>query len=313
MQLSDLKPGVPFDVILGLIDVNVAPFTSRPGQHLRATAMDGNGTIPAVMWDDVASSLKITDITSNSVYRIHGSLGNYKGAPQLQIVSIALPTAEDEADVATLLPGGPLSADELRDQLLTLLNGLEYDHPDLMNLITTIWSLDARSQRVPWAQPGDTVFDCMLQATAASKHHHAYRGGLAVHTLEVARTVIAAASTPTWNSLNGGLLTAGALLHDVGKIWEYDSSKIGFPRYPETSMTGGHFMVARDLIIAHSAGVDPDTTQKLIHMILSHHGRLDWGAMVLPATSEAVLLAHADLLSARLTQAIAGSYNPNGI
>jgi 3'-5' exoribonuclease len=137
------------------------------------------------------------------------------------------------------------------------------------------------------------------RAFAAQYNHHAYRSGLLDHSIAVAQATAAAAQIFT--GINRDLAVCGALLHDIGKLDAYsgdehvtmnDAGKlIG-------EVSGGYYNVRR--CIEGSPGFPPSLAQSLLHIILSHHGCLEHGSPVLPATREALLVHTMDKLSGDL-------------
>lgn len=149
-------------------------------------------------------------------------------------------------------------------------------------------------------------YDAFRSAPAAREHHHAYPGGLLDHTVEVVELCLKASCL--YPELDLDLLLAGALLHDVGKVDEYAFSPSGVVRTPAGELLGHVFVGAsRVASLCAEAGVVGEPAMKLVHLVLSHHGRREWGSPVEPAIPEAVLLHQADLLSARAAAAVKGA------
>jgi 3'-5' exoribonuclease len=136
-------------------------------------------------------------------------------------------------------------------------------------------------------------------APAAKKYHHAYAGGLAVHTAEVHRMAIAMSVGTQF-----ALLTVAAIWHDYLKVEEYevvkgeDGPEYGSTRFADLIYhpAGGY---AEFLVLARRLDVDALTVQEIGHCILSHHGRQEWGAPVEPKTEAAWFLHSADMWSSR--------------
>jgi 3'-5' exoribonuclease len=135
---------------------------------------------------------------------------------------------------------------------------------------------------------------------ASLNGHHARLGGLLQHTCEVAHLALAAARlAPT---ADRDLILAGALLHDIGKVESYSWEGLFEPTIPGRAL--GHVILGSLLLdrAVHAARHPPCTREELEllhHLILSHHGKLEFGSPVLPLTLEAEILSHADLTSAR--------------
>ena len=148
------------------------------------------------------------------------------------------------------------------------------------------------------------------RAAAARQNHHARRGGLLEHTLQMLRT--ADALCGVYPALNRDLLLAGVLFHDAGKLWETCPPAEGFeiPRGVRGELLG-HISIGievvnalwRGLPLADWAALEPaseDVRLHLLHLIASHHGELEYGSPVEPKTPEAVALHHIDNIDARM-------------
>lgn len=152
------------------------------------------------------------------------------------------------------------------------------------------------------------------RAPAALKHHHAYTGGLAVHTKEVLDYGLAIGAQ--FPAFNRDIFITAALWHDYSKTVEYVEALVshsrvsGFVTYTKQveewtrattyEATQGHILTGAQWCYHHATrlGVPADLRDAVIHCILSHHGRKDWGSPVEPATLEALVLHHADMCSA---------------
>jgi 3'-5' exoribonuclease len=136
-------------------------------------------------------------------------------------------------------------------------------------------------------------------APAAKRVHHAYLGGLVVHTRNVLR--LAEAVSKVYENLNVDLLMTAAVLHDVGKVYEYDfSRKIDFST-PGRML--GHIVIGYELVGAKIKSI-PDFPEsmklRLLHMILSHHGEFEWGSPKQPLFVEALVLHFIDNLDSKV-------------
>ncbi len=136
-------------------------------------------------------------------------------------------------------------------------------------------------------------------APAARGMHHAFIGGLLEHTLSMA--VVAGMLSGHYPQVDRDLLMAGTLLHDAGKVSEY---KIGSDfSYSDDGRLVGHILRAVIMVeqaAAELGDIDAEQLRELVHLIASHHGKLEWGSPVAPKTLEAVLLHQIDLLDSRM-------------
>jgi 3'-5' exoribonuclease len=133
---------------------------------------------------------------------------------------------------------------------------------------------------------------------AARTMHHAYVGGLLEHTLSMA--ALADLLANHYQMVDRDLLLAGALLHDAGKVSEYNVSS-NFT-YSDDGRLVGHILRAVIMVeqaAAELGDIEAGQLRELVHLVASHHGKLEWGSPVAPKTLEAVLLHQIDLLDSR--------------
>ena len=150
-------------------------------------------------------------------------------------------------------------------------------------------------------------------APAALSHHHAYTGGLSVHTKEVIDYGLAIGAQ--FPAFDYGIFITAAIWHDYAKVVEYtlrhheEIEDIGglttfssnWTRATTHEATQGHILTGAQWCYHHAVRhcAPADLRDAVIHCILSHHGRKDWGSPIEPATLEALVLHQADLLSAQ--------------
>ena len=137
------------------------------------------------------------------------------------------------------------------------------------------------------------------EAPAAVSIHHAYVGGLLEHTLSIMQ--LADALAQHYPTLDRDLLVAGAFLHDLGKMRELTSDATF--AYTDEGNLVGHLVIGAMLVedwAGELAGIDADLRLKLVHMILSHHGKKEFGSPVVPKFPEALALHFLDNLDSKL-------------
>ena len=151
---------------------------------------------------------------------------------------------------------------------------------------------------------------------AAVKNHHNYVGGLAYHTLSMAR--LAESVLAMYPYLNRDLLLAGILLHDLGKTIELSEPVL--PEYTAAGNLLGHISLMSNLIDREAVRQKVENTEEVMllkHLILSHHGKMEYGSPVVPMVPEAEVLTILDNLDARLVmmkdsidQTLPGMFGP---
>lgn len=130
-------------------------------------------------------------------------------------------------------------------------------------------------------------------------HHHAYPGGLAVHTAEVLEYALGMAEVDSW--ANKEVLTVAAIFHDYAKLRDYQEDSTTPSGFRPTQYRDRirHVSGSHAFYIVCTDGVETPFNDEVSHCILSHHGRQEWGSPVEPQTLEAHILHYADMLSAR--------------
>ncbi len=139
-----------------------------------------------------------------------------------------------------------------------------------------------------------------MKSSAAITMHHNILGGLIYHSYRMAKAADALCSV--YPILDRELMVCGAVLHDIGKMTEYETSEIGDSCFTSDGILFGHLFIGANIVEKYAEGKNysPEKIKMLRHMILSHHGKQEWGAVVNPATPEAMALHLIDCLDARM-------------
>lgn len=246
---------------------------------LMVVLTDKTGSINGVMWDNVdkySDKFEIDDLVNAS-----GSVKLYDARPQLTIFSIE--KTEQEANLTDFLPAAEGDVEQLWEDFENYLG--QISDPFLSKLCDTIFSEKSFS-------------DNFKISPAAMALHHNYIGGLLEHTISVIKNCIFFADL--YNA-DKNLLITGAALHDIGKVVELNYSR-SFS-YSDEGRFIGHLAIADSLICGIIRDIDDfpkETEMMLRHLMLSHHGELEWGSPKRPKTLEALILHHADNLDAKV-------------
>jgi 3'-5' exoribonuclease len=195
-----------------------------------------------------------------------------------------------ERDLADLLDGPPRSADQMEADLRDLLATIQCPH--LRALLDCVFA------------PGSETWAQFRDAPAAKRYHQAYRHGLLEHCLTVAQGV--SSMSATFPGIDRDVAVTGALLHDIGKLDAYTSDPLAIDMTDLGKLCGeiplGYYRVRR--LMEDLPGFPARTAAAVLHIILSHHGRLEHGSPVTPCTREAALVHFVDNLGGTL-----GSYD----
>ncbi|MBR3968475.1 MAG: HD domain-containing protein [Clostridia bacterium] len=262
---------------------NVEVKTSSKGDtYLDFTLGDSTGEINGKLWRyNVAEH---GEYKANDLVKIRGTISQYNGADQLRIERIRPTIDSDNVHIEDFVRTSGYSSEQMYDELMNIANS--FADNNLKLLVTTMLS-DNRENLLFWP--------------AAFKLHHALRGGLLMHTLSIVRLCEGVCNV--YPFIDRELLLAGAILHDISKIDEFDVNDAGVADgYTIEGNLLGHISMGATKIdkYAERLGVERRVSVLLQHMILSHHGEPEFGAVVRPMFIEAEVLSELDLMDARI-------------
>lgn len=251
---------------------------------LRLKLCDASGSAEAVAWDDAearfAAAAPGTPVHVAGAFEVSDRWG-----PKIKLTELREASASEYAP-EDLAASSEVSLEHLESGLRQLLATVQ--EPQLRLLLDRFFAEDSPI----WARFRD--------APAAKVYHQAYRHGLLEHTVSVAQAVSAAANF--FPGIDRDVAVAGALLHDIGKTEAYNEDSLAIDLTDAGRLQGeiplGYYTVRRE--IEEIPGFDPALAQAVLHIILSHHGSLEHGSPVVPATREAVLVHMIDNLGGRL-------------
>ncbi len=256
---------------------------TRAGKpYLLLTLADRSGEISGPAWDNAEALEPIC--TTGAVVRVRGQVQTYNNKLQVQIKNVE--AVDDTAwQPEAFVAASTRSQDDMRTELDRLISGVRT--PYLRALLKHIFD-------------GAATGPLFQTAPAAKGIHHAYLGGLLEHSLSMAR--VAALLADHYRGVDRDLLVAGALLHDIGKTEELLNTT-GVIEYTDVGRLKGHLVIGCEMIGRAVRGIDgfpDDVLTHLQHLVLSHHGRLEFGSPVMPMTAEALLLSFIDDLDAKM-------------
>jgi 3'-5' exoribonuclease len=249
--------------------------------YLSLTLADRTGTLDAKMWDGAAEAASTFD--RGDFVKVKGLIEVYRNRPQMRVHKLR--RAEDaEVDFADYFPHTACDIDQMWTELRAAVAEMSNTH--LRALVEAFLDDPEVAQR-------------FRKAPAAKSLHHARIGGLLEHVMSLVRLWRLACQN--YQFIDRDLLLAGVVLHDIGKIYElsYDRS-FG---YTTEGRLLGHMTMALKMLDAKAAAVSgfPPKLKTLVeHMILSHHGRYEFGSPRLPVFPEAVLLHYLDDLDSKM-------------
>ena len=287
-DLASFEEGRLFDgFFLVLAKQQRTTRTNKP--YLNLMLGDKTGQLEARVWD-VGDSRIAKDFDRGDIIKVRGSAVRFEDRSQIKVdqLRVATPLEVDKSD---LLPSTQYSVDELWTKLLATVES--FTNPDLKRLLDAIL-----------ADP--VIAGAYREAPAARGLHHAWLGGLLEHVVSLLG--LAERVAAHYTLLDRDLLLTGVILHDIGKIREL-SWAIGFD-YTIEGILLGHIQIGVDMV---EKAIDalPDFPPRLrtlvIHLILSHHGKLEFGSPKLPMIPEALALNFVDDFDAKM-QAVTSEF-----
>jgi len=262
--------------------------TNKP--YLNLILCDKTGQLEGRVWD-VTDYRIAKDFDRGDVVKVRGSVSRYNDRLQMKVEQLRK-THPGEIDKADLMPATTYDVQELWQRLLGFIDS--FTDPHLKLLVSNIFN-DLE------------IAAAFREAPAAKQLHHAWLGGLLEHVISL--LTLADRVAPHYPILHRDLLLTGVILHDIGKIQEL-SWDIGF-EYTTEGVLLGHIQMGASLAEKTMDSI-PDFQPRLktlvLHLILSHHGKLEFGSPKLPMIPEALVLNFVDDLDAKM-QAVQSEFD----
>jgi len=258
--------------------------TADNKNYLDMVISDTTGEIPLKFWD--ISDLDKETYFAGSVVKIKGTVSLYREKLQAKVSRIRLATEEDGVQVSDLVKTAPVPPVDLLAIIDNTIASI--GHPKMKQIVEFCVS---------------RVKEQLLSYPAGKSVHHAYYGGLAYHMVRMLELADFLCKQRPF--LNQDLLKSGILLHDLCKIEEFEGGEQGI--VTEYTMRGnllGHISIINNWIYeaALQFHIQPhdDVVTALQHLVLTHHGKLEYGSPVLPQLPEALALSQIDMLDSRM-------------
>lgn len=263
------------------------------------TIMDKSSTLEAKVWSSstwvdhtTGENIEISCPSESPLVKelvgrtvgVFGTVTKYREKPQYQFSQVWIVNQnKEEYRPDNFIRSSPISVDKLEQEFWQIVNECKGEPGEFLRKVF-------RPDTELWIQ--------FKELPAAVAHHHAYAHGLIEHTLGVTRSSIAIARSYIGCEYapDVSIVTAGAILHDIGKLDTYKLAPS-----PQSTLFGtvlDHIATgyARFTKLADEYGLSELTKTHIGHIILSHHGQREFGSPVLPATPEAMIVAAADNL-----------------
>lgn len=292
-QLRQISSGERFKV-LGVIQQIKSRSDKNNRPFWELSLVDSEGSIDAKVWSDgkwwdsrSGERVHIDPVTSgisalllNSPVGVIGTASDFRGKQQYQFLEVFLLDSE-RFPISGFIQASPVPIERMEEDLRSMISSCR---PAMRAFLEKTFS-------------GDLLKN-FRDLPAAVSHHHAYVHGLLEHTLAVTRSAraLGEAYRDSGVEMDLDVVTAGGLLHDIGKLESYRLDPFPSMTVPGTVIDHialGFSMFSR---LAEEHGLDGNLATAIGHILVSHHGRKEYGSPVLPATPEAMVVASADEL-----------------
>lgn len=276
--IGNHQVGDPFDDFV-LIKEATKGVASNGKPFLTLILRDATGEIEAKLWDATKEDEAV--FIPEQIIKIQGNINEFRGKPQMRIGTIRLSQPTDGVKVSDFVEKAPIEQEVLMEKIMEAV--FEMSNPSLQRIVRAF---------VKKYQTG------LLTYPAASRNHHAYVSGLAHHI--VSMLALARELHQLYPEVNKDLLYAGIILHDLGKIKEL--SGVVSTSYTIEGKLLGHIPIMVEEIghMAKELDIQGEEVVILQHLVLSHHGKAEWGSPTPPLIREAELLHFIDLIDAKM-------------
>ena len=259
--------------------VSFTKLTSTTGnQYANIELQDTSGTIEGKKWSIDAEDIYV--FQPGNIVSISGEVLNYKGNLQVKIYSGRV-LDNKSVDLSKFLIQSDFSLKNLKDRYNLLLSEIKDEEINL--LVNEIY---------------EKYDEELFTYPAAKRNHHNYLRGLITHSISMAETALYLGKK--YKNINLSILLAGALLHDLGKIIELSGPAV--TTYTTEGQLLGHISIGFSMLKEECDRLEISNEKaiQLQHIVLSHHGKFEYGSPVLPSTKEAILLSMIDDMDAKM-------------
>ena len=262
-----------------LIKNAVRGVASNGKPFLSIIFQDKSGEIEAKLWD--ASEEDVQSYRAQQIVKVSGDIQSYRGKNQLRIKQIRPTTSNDQVRLDDFLETAPLGKEEMSNKLTQYI--FEMKNPNIQRITRHLLKKNMKE---------------FLEYPAAMKNHHEFVSGLAYHV--VSMLDLAKAIAGLYPSLDKDLLYAGVILHDLGKVKEL-SGPISTTYTIEGNLLGHITIMVNEIAwAAEELSISGEEVLILQHLVLSHHGKAEWGSPKPPLIKEAEILHYIDNIDAKM-------------
>lgn len=277
-NVEKLNPGDSVDHFF-LIHKATQGVTAQGKDYMTLYLQDKSGDIEAKLWTVTKEDMKL--LQPEKIVHVTGDVINYRGRKQMKINKFKLATEEDNVKTQHFVDGAPLTPDEIQEEISHYM--LDIENASLQRITR---HLIRKYQESFFTFP------------AASSHHHNFASGLSYHVLTMLK--VAKSICDIYPTLNRSLLYSAIILHDLGKVKEL-SGPVATTYTVEGNLLG-HISIASEEVAeaARELKIEGEEVMLLRHMILAHHGKMEFGSPKLPHIKEAEILFFIDNIDAKM-------------
>ena len=280
-NISEMESGSPVAGYYLLQTASIRKAASGK-TFLSATVSDRTGSVNVIYWD-YNGPIRASD-EGKPVF-LRGLISDFKGAPQLTLEAIRPVNESDVFDVSKLVPTAPIDADKMYEDILSIVENIA--DPDYKAVAKEFLDCHSESFR---------------EIPAAKSVHHGFLHGLLMHTGNMVKIACQLADLYP-QVINRDLLITGTLIHDFAKREEFTFSQLGLVSgYSVKGDLLGHLVMGAQEVseICWDLEIPEEKSVLLQHLLLSHHGKPEYGAAVVPLCAEAELLSLIDAIDSRM-------------
>jgi len=255
--------------------------TKGGSSYLVLKLLDRSGEIEGRVWERVEDLAK--GFEKNDFVRVRGQATRYQGKVQIRVQDV-MRVEETNVAAEDFLPRSSFDPDAMLTELQTILRGIKSPH--LLALAEACFA-------------DEELMELLKRAPGAKTIHHPYLGGLLEHTLSLLKLILKVAEN--YQGVDVDLLLIGGFLHDIGKVYEFSFDRA--VEYTDEGQLLGHLVMEVEWVGKKIRSL-PDFPEELAllvkHLLVSHHGALEFGSPKLPQTLEAVMLHALDDLDGKI-------------
>lgn len=276
--ITKLQPGEQVDQFL-LIKEAKKGVTTVGKPFMSLLLQDRSGDIEAKLWDTNEEHEKL--YRAQEIVKVGGEIHDYRGKNQLRVKQIR-PVREDEGvQISDLLPTSAIPKEDLMESLNQFF--FQIQNPNISRITRHLIKKHQES---------------LMIYPAATKNHHDYASGLIDHVVSMLN--LSSAICDLYPTLNRDLLYAGVILHDIGKVIEL-SGPVGTAYTVEGNLLGHISIMVNEIgLAATELKLEGEEVMLLQHLVLSHHGKEEWGSPKKPMIQEAEILHYIDNIDAKM-------------